>query len=66
MVSSQPVCVARQVNSIVLEDVLIVFHLEIVNAIGSISSGIEGSKLTAKEFNKLFPIVFPSQWFVRH
>ena len=36
---------------------------ELENAV-TIGSGIKGSKLTVKKFDKLFPIVFPSQWFI--
>ena len=50
---------------IILYNMLVIVHLEVINSIFSVSSGVYGTELSAESLDKVGPIIKPVRNFVR-
>ena len=50
---------------IILHNMLVIMHLEVINSVFGISSGVYGTKLSAESLDKVGPIIKPARDFIR-
>ena len=62
-----PACADHKVVklNIILDNVLIVLHLQVINTIFSVGGGIYGSKLNSEIPDESGPIIHPVGYFIR-